>query len=238
MKVLVTNDDGVKAEGIKLLVEKLVPYCEEITVVAPLVEMSANSHRLNIKDGIKLEQLEDIYPGVKTYGISGTPADCVLFAMYALNIQFDTVFSGVNKGYNLGDDIIYSGTVAAAEEALMKGKRAIAVSCRYNTFEGLIHFDDVMEYILNHPLWNMNTIININIPVNAKGIKITHQAKSSYKSFFTQKEDGLYYSGVDVSIPHYDDPNGDLQTIDNGYISITPLTFNRTDYETLKKVIK
>lgn len=238
MKVLVTNDDGVKAEGIKLLVEKLVPYCEEITVVAPLVEMSANSHRLNIKDGIKLEQLEDIYPGVKTYGISGTPADCVLFAMYALNIQFDTVFSGVNRGYNLGDDIVYSGTVAAAEEALMKGKRAIAVSCRYNTFEGLIHFDDVMEYILKHPLWNMNTIININIPVNAKGIKITHQAKSSYKSFFTQKEDGLYYSGVDVSIPHYDDPNGDLQTIDNGYISITPLTFNRTDYETLKKVIK
>lgn len=238
MKVLVTNDDGVKAEGIKLLVEKLIPYCEEITVVAPLIEMSANSHRLSIKEGIKMEVFDDIYPGVKTYGISGTPADCVLFSMHALNIQFDTVFSGVNRGYNLGDDIVYSGTVAAAEEALMKGKRGVAVSCRYNTFEGLSSFDDVMIYILNHPLWNEQAVININIPVNAKGIKITHQAKSSYKSYYTKKEDGLYYSGVDVSIPHYEDVDGDLQVIDDGYISISPLTFNKTDYNILKKVIK
>lgn len=237
MKVLVTNDDGVKAEGIKLLVEKLVPYCEEITVVAPLVEMSANSHRLSIKDGIKLEQFEDIYPGVKTYGISGTPADCVLFAIHALKIDFDTVFSGVNRGYNLGDDIVYSGTVAAAEEALMKGKRGVAVSCRYNTFEGLVYFDQVMEYILNHPLWNEQAVININIPVDAKGIKITHQAKSSYRSYYTY-DNGLYYSGVDVSIPHYNDLDGDLQTIEAGYISISPLTFNKTDYNVLNKVIK
>lgn len=229
MKVLITNDDGVFAEGIRILVEKLVPYCEEITVVAPLVEMSANSHRLTIKEGIRCEELEDIYPNVKTYGIIGTPADCVLFAEYALNIQFDTVFSGVNRGYNLGDDIVYSGTVAAAEEAVMKGKRGVAVSCRYTSFEGMKYFDQVMEYILHHHLWNDPTIININIPQESKGIKITHQTKSTYSSFYTKKEDGLYYSGVDTSIPNIEDPNGDLQTIEAGYISISPLTFNKTD---------
>lgn len=235
MKILVTNDDGVKAEGIKLLVEKLVPYAETITVVAPLTEKSATSHAINIKDGVTYQKLEDIYPGVKTYGIEATPADCVIFATYVLNVEYDVVFSGVNKGYNIADDIIYSGTVSAAKEAVLKGKKGVAVSCKQDNFDALEHFDKIMEYLLNSPLFNEKVVININIPRNAKGIKITHQAKSTYGVYYIKKEDGLYYSNVDRTIPILDEPNGDLATIKEGYISITPLSTNQTDINIYNK---
>lgn len=235
MKILVTNDDGVRAEGIKLLVEKLIPYAEKITVVAPLTEKSATSHAINIKDGVTYQELEDIHPGVKTYAIEATPADCVLFATYVLNIDYDVVFSGVNKGYNIADDIIYSGTVSAAKEAVLKGKKGVAISCKNDNFEALNSFSLVMDYILDSPLFNEKVVINVNIPRNAKGIKITHQAKSTYGVYYIKKEDGLYYSNCDRTVPILDEPNGDLATIKAGYISITPLSTNQTDLNIYNK---
>ncbi len=235
MKILVTNDDGVKAEGIKLLVQKLIPYAKEITVVAPLTEKSATSHSINIKTGITYEVLDEIHPGVKTYAIEASPADCVLFAKDVLKIDFDVVFSGVNRGYNLADDLIYSGTVAAAKESVLKGKKGIAVSCKETGYEGLEYFDTIMEYILNSELFNEKVVININIPKKPLGIKITHQAKSTYKAYYVQKEDGLYYSKCDKTIPINDEPDGDLMTIKKGYVSITPLTYNQTDKDIYNK---
>lgn len=229
MKVLVVNDDGVGAKGIQILVEKLIPYCEQIVVVAPCCERSAASHSLTLRKGIACIRYPDMFPNVLTYGVDANPADCVLFALEVLQLDFDTVFSGVNKGYNLGDDIVYSGTIAAAREALMNGKRSIAVSCKYQSFEGMDSFPKVMEYISNSKLWNEKVTLNINIPSSPKGIKITHQAKSTYRTFYTQKEDGLYYTECDTSFPLLDEPNGDIQTVKQGYISVTPLTFNYTD---------
>ena len=235
MKVLVTNDDGVFAEGIKLLVEKLMPYASKITVVAPLTEKSATSHSINIKTGVTYVQLEDIHPGVKTYAIEASPADCVLFATHVLKIDYDVVFSGVNRGYNIADDLIYSGTVAAAKESVLKGKKGVAVSCKDTSFEGLEYFDNVMQYLLKSPLFDEKVVININIPQNAQGIKITHQAKSTYSVHYVQKDDGLYYSMCDRSVPINNEPDGDLMTIKSGYVSITPLTFNQTDIDIYKK---
>lgn len=228
MNILVVNDDGVKAEGIKLLVEKLIPYAKKIVVVAPKEERSANSHALTIKTGLKLEKLDDIYEGVTTYSLDGTPSDCVVFALNYLNLDIDVVISGVNKGYNVGDDIIYSGTIAAAMEGVMKGKKGIAVSCKYDSFEGMKYFDEAFNYILNSPLWNEEAVININLPKEAKGIKITHQAKSTYKTIYTLKDDGFFYASCDKSFPLLDDIDGDIQTVKQGYISISPLTFNMT----------
>lgn len=235
MNILVTNDDGVKAEGIKLLVQKLLPYAKTITVVAPLTEKSATSHSINIKTGITYVTLDDIYPGVKTYAIEASPADCVLFATNVLKVDYDVVFSGVNRGYNIADDLIYSGTVAAAKESVLKGKKGIAISCKETTFKGLDYFDNVMNYLLNSPLFNENVVININIPENPLGIKITHQAKSTYRAYYIQKEDGLYYSMCDRTVPINDEPDGDLMTIKKGYVSITPLTYNQTDKDIYNK---
>lgn len=238
MNILVVNDDGVKAEGIKLLVEKLIPYAKKIVVVAPSIEKSANSHALTIKEGLKLEKLEDIYDGVLTYSLSGTPSDCVVFAINQLKLDIDVVVSGINRGYNLGDDIVYSGTVAAAMEGLMKGKKAIAVSCRYDSFEGSKHFDDAMNYILNSNLWNEKVVLNVNLPKISKGIRITHQTKSTYITRYEQRDDGLYHSICDKSNPLLDDEYGDIQTIKQEYISITPLTFNMTDVDIYNKYHK
>lgn len=235
MKVLVVNDDGVKSEGIKFLVEKLYKYCEKIWVVAPMEEKSATSHSLTIRQGLSYKKLDNIYKDVETYAISGSPADCVSFAYSYFKFDFDTVFSGANRGYNLADDIIYSGTVAGASEGIMKGKRGVAVSCKYDSFEALNQFDNVMEYLLNSQLWNEKVLININIPKDAKGIKITHQAKSTYQIEFIRKEDGLLYSSCDTSYPLVGDDNGDLQTIKQGYISISPLTIDSTDYNIYNK---
>lgn len=228
MNILVVNDDGVKAEGIKILVEKLIPYAKKIVVVAPKEERSANSHALTIKKGLCLEQLDDIYEGVTTYSLDGTPSDCVVFAINHLNLDIDLVVSGVNKGYNVGDDIVYSGTIAAAMEGVMKGKKGIAVSCKYDGFDGMKYFEEAMDFVLNSSLWNEEAVININLPKTSKGIKITHQAKSTYKTTYTLKSDGLYYASCDKSFPLHDDVDGDIQAIKQGYISITPLTFNMT----------
>lgn len=238
MKLLVVNDDGVKAEGIKILVEKLMPYAEKIVVVAPRTEMSANSHALTIKSGLMIEKCDDIYPGVDTYSLNGTPSDCVVFAINELKVDIDMVVSGINRGYNLGDDIVYSGTVAAALEGLMKGKKALAFSCKYDSFEGAKYIDEVIKYLSNNNMLNEKVVWNINMPAQAFGIKITHQAKSTYKTMYTQKEDKLYYSVCDKSASLYDDPTGDIQTIKQKYISISPLTFNMTSQDIYNKYHK
>lgn len=235
MVILVTNDDGVKAEGIKILVEKIKQYETDVYVVAPMYEQSASSHRLTLRRGMKCEKMNDIIEGVPTYALDGTPADCVLFALRELKIDFDIVLSGINRGYNLGDDIIYSGTFAAAQEALMRNKKAIAMSCKYTSFEGAKYFDEVYDFIKKNNLLDEPVVLNVNFPANAKGIKITHQAKSTYQTYYVKKEDNLYYTMCDTTIPLNEEPNGDIQTIKNGYISISPLGINYTNLEVYKK---
>jgi len=235
MKVLVTNDDGVYAEGIKILVQKLQKYASDIYVVAPSKERSATSHSLTIRDGLKLEKVDDIIPNVSTYSLSGSPADCVVFAINELKLDFDVVFSGINKGYNLGDDIIYSGTFAAAQEAVMKKKKGVSISCKYTSFQAAEYFDEALEYILSKGLLSENAVINVNLVENAKGIKITHQSKSAYDITFNKKEDGLFYSNCEISPNASFEPYGDISAIKDEFISISLLGINYTDWELFKK---
>lgn len=238
MNFLVVNDDGVNAEGIKILVKELLTFAEKIVVVAPKVEMSANSHALTIKNGLTVEKCEDIYKGVDTYALAGTPSDCVVFALNQLKLDIDIVVSGINRGYNVGDDIIYSGTVAAALEGLMKNKKAIAFSCKYDSFEGSKYIGDVFKYLEENDMLKENVVWNVNIPAISRGIKITHQAKSTYQSKYEIREDGCYYSLCDKTKELLDEPNGDIQTIKKGYISISPLTFNMTSQNIYNKYHK
>lgn len=236
MRILITNDDGIFAPGIKLLVQKAVKY-GEVIVVAPEWEQSAKSQSINLRRGLKFKRFEDMAPGVVTYAIDSTPADCVRFARYYLKDQFDIVFSGINNGYNLGEDILYSGTVGAATEAVMAHSKAIAFSCTYNNFTEIEkRFDQIMDFIFKYELLEKGTFYNVNVPLNAQGIKITHQGHTNYENNFALEEGVVWQKGR----PSFDkDISGtsDVYAINHNYISITPLTVNRTDlkvYEIIK----
>jgi 5'-nucleotidase len=238
MRILITNDDGVRASGIKLLAQKAIKY-GEIIVVAPELEQSAKSHSITIRSGLEFKQIEDLVEGVKTYAVDSTPADCVRFAKYYLKDEFDIVFSGINNGYNVGEDIIYSGTVGAASEGVFCGKKAIAFSCTYNdTSEIEKWFDRIMDFVLQNNLLDYASLYNINVPLNAKGIKVTHQGKTYFETQFELVEDLVWQKGRPNFNKDEDQENSDVTALHNNYISITPLTVDRTDKEAFKKIIR
>ena len=130
MKILITNDDGINAKGINILSNCIKEYFKQndvtIKVVAPSTEMSAVSQKLSLREGLTIEKRQDIVDGIESYAVEGTPCDCVKVAYNHLNYIPDIVFTGINNGYNVGNDILYSGTLAAAFEARLYGCKAVA----------------------------------------------------------------------------------------------------------------
>lgn len=229
MRILVTNDDGIDAYGIKLLVKYAKKY-GEVIVVAPTSEQSAKSHSIEIRKGISVKKT-NTFEGIDCYSVDSTPADCVRFAEYGLKDKYDIVFSGINNGYNLGDDILYSGTVSAAMEAILCGKKALAFSTKHNNFEGAEkYFDMAMEYIIKNKLVEKHNLYNINIPPISKGVRITHQGNTHFDTKFEFENDMYYQRGE----PHFEleinDKKSDICSILENEISITPLTIDRTKY--------
>lgn len=163
MRILVTNDDGIHSEGLKTLVDALVSTDHEIWVAAPDSERSASSHALSLKTPVKFNKLSD-----KRYTCSGTPADCIFYGLKgAVPATFDAVVSGINRGFNVGTDIIYSGTVAAAREAALNGIPAIAISAE--GFAPPFPFEDAAAFLVSQleefiDLWSEGSVININMP--------------------------------------------------------------------------
>ncbi len=163
MRILVVNDDGIKAEGIKRLAEAAKSF-GEVTVVAPEGQCSAMSSKITITETMDLKKADFPVPGVTAYSLSGTPADCVKVAVeYVLKEKPDYIFSGMNKGYNCGIETTYSGTVAAAMEGLLKGIPAIAFSVDYSEIyspaDRYIH--EIIEKIFAEKpktgeIWNVN----------------------------------------------------------------------------------
>jgi 5'-nucleotidase len=229
---LLTNDDGIDAEGLHRL-EDCLEGLGEITVVAPDRERSAVSHGLTINVPLEVKGI-----GERHYTLNGTPADCVIFALrHIFRSPPDLVISGINHGANLGDDIMYSGTVAAAREASRHGVPAIAFSQAYD--EEPIRFDQGAEFITGlvkaflsrKP--NGGFCLNVNLPVHRiRGIKITRQGCSAHFPHFNV---------LDRAEPH--DPSAeppertgdsdlpfDFTAILQHYVSVTPLQRDQTDY--------
>ena len=149
MRILITNDDGVYSEGLRALVE-FAKTIGEVIVVAPKSEQSAKSHAITLRKEIECKKV-DLFQGVDAYYVDSSPADCVRFAYYGLKEKFDIVFSGINKGYNLGQDILYSGTVAATTEAASLNIKSIAFSTHHDSFETAIkNIERVYNYILEN----------------------------------------------------------------------------------------
>lgn len=235
MRILITNDDSIHSKALSALAEASKKY-GEVFIVAPTEEQSGKSHGIDIHSGLELLKC-DIGLNVETYTLSSTPADCVRAAVFALNADFDIVFSGINNGLNVGEDISYSGTVAAISEAGMLGKKGIAFSSYSNDYQTVIeNFEKIMNFFKENSLLDQNDIYNVNVPRNPKGIKITKQGSTHFDTRF-DNIDGMYYQkGKPRHEMDKDNENSDVNAIYNEYISITPLINDRTNYKILKKL--
>ncbi len=237
MKILITNDDGIENIGIRLLAE-WAKKLGEVTVVAPKVEQSAKSHAIDFTRPIEIKKVP-LMEGVTAYSMDSTPADCVRFGVLGLKEKFDLVLSGINKGVNLGADIVYSGTVGAVFEAARLGIKAIAFSSfPSDQIMASKHFDEVYEYIRKNNLLQENGIYNVNIPEEVKGIRMTYQGTQYFSDAFELMEgsEEMYVQiGAPVPDEYPDDMDRDTVAILHGYITVTPLLATRTNMEVFHK---
>ncbi len=243
MKILLTNDDGIYADGICALY-KTLSLEHEVYIVAPEAERSAVGHAITIHYPLRVKEIRKgkFFWG---YAVSGTPADCVKLAIYELIGPVDLVISGINRGANVGINVLYSGTVSAATEAKILGYPAIAVSV--DAYENIdycfcAHF---VSFIINEipklPLDNP-FCLNINIPnlspYKIKGIKVVRQSKAKLKEIFEKRLDlhgkAYYWQGAEEYTET--DPETDVVALKNGYITITPIHFDLTNCTNLEKL--
>ena len=235
MNVLITNDDGLFCEGIDALIA-FASSLGELTIVAPMREQSGKSHAIDIKEPFAVQKTA-LKSGMEAYAVDSTPADCVRFAVVALGKKFDLVLSGINSGYNLGKDILYSGTVGAAFEAAAFGIKAAAVS----TFPGgtgaaAKALPKIRALFEEKDLFSLANIYNINIPENDKGIVFTRQGGPYYRDKFIDLKDGRYVQEGYCVHTGTGDLTLDTDATVEGYISISPLTTERTDIKAFEKL--
>ena len=234
MRILITNDDGINAPGIKLLAE-WARAIGEVTVVAPKVEQSGMSHAIQFVEPIEIKQVP-FMEGVEAWQMDSTPADCVRFGVFGLNREYDLVLSGINRGVNVGVDLVYSGTVAAIFEAARLGHRGIAFSTFPDSQEfASQYFSDVYEFITGNNLFDKNLIFNVNIPDEVKGMHLTYQGSQYFSDVFTKTEGDMYVQvGSRIEDVCPDDLKRDTVAIHKGYISVTPLLSSRTNMDLFK----
>ena len=240
MRIMVTNDDGISAAGIKALAEAMKEL-GEVTVVAPDRERSAVGHSLTLHSPLRVFELREGW-----YAVDGTPTDCVNMGIHSLlPFKPDLVVSGVNHGGNLGDDVTYSGTVAAAMEATLMGIPALAVSLA--TFGPSDNFPaaasvavKVAREIIRNGLPD-DTFLNLNVPNlpfdQIKEPLVTRQGKRSFVGKIIDKTDprGRKYFWIGSEEPSFADEDGtDFNAVGKGHSSITPLHLDLTNYSSME----
>jgi 5'/3'-nucleotidase len=251
MKVLLTNDDGIEAEGLQTLRRALLRVPDiELVVIAPDGNRSAMARSITTTRPLWVQEVE-FDDGTRGYATDGTPVDCVRLAKLGLVEDFEAelIVSGMNHGANLGDDITYSGTVAAALEGVVLGLPAIAVSQQSSAREMDFRLSDsfdfeegarfvarVVEQIAEVPL-PAGTLLNVNCPAgDAGGVQVTRLGKRIYRDELTLAADAdptcpgrrrYWVYGADHG--YHDEPGTDLAAVAAGRIAVTPLHFDLTD---------
>ncbi len=228
MRILITNDDGINSPSLKALAVWAKKH-GEVTVVAPKIEQSGKSHGIEIIKSIEIEKF-DLADGIEAYSVDSTPADCARYGIIGLKREYDLVLSGINRGYNLGKDIVYSGTVGAVFESAGMGINSVAISTAPNSLEiALLQLDKVFNFFKTHELLKDNIIYNVNLPeCEPKGIRITRTGDGYYSDDF-ECVGGKTFLQVGKMI--WNDTNNlnlDTDAVMHGYISITPLSSERT----------
>lgn len=249
MLILLTNDDGIYAEGIQIMSRHLTKE-HDVYVVAPDHEQSATGHAITMHRPLRAEKVGHMYSDtLGAWSVNGTPSDCVKLAVEAL-IKDKTphiVISGINRGFNLGTDVLYSGTVSAAVEAVILDLPAVAVSVGATTdcpnFELAAAFTANLVNKLDIGQIEKNTVLNINVPdleeKDMKGVRITSQGIRHYRNSFEKRVDprGKTYFWLAGELINKDNhPKSDVRAVEQGFISITPLQFNLTNKEMMTKL--
>lgn len=253
MKLLISNDDGIFALGVRSLANALAAAGHEVTVVCPDRERSATGHGLTLHQPIRAEVIESIFhPSVKAWACSGTPSDCVKLAIWALlDSPPDLVLAGINHGSNLGTDVLYSGTVSAAMEGVIEGIPAIAFSLASfssQDFQPAATFaQSLIAQLVSQPLPEL-MLLNVNVPAVTSteiiGAIVTRQGVRRYMDVFEKRVDPRgknYYWLAGEVLEEVTELNShsrehiptDVQAIRQNYITITPLQYNLTCYSGL-----
>ena len=241
MRILLTNDDGYDAPGIQALADHLSKN-HEIYIVAPDRERSATGHAITIHSPLRVEVINESR-GIKGWKVNGTPTDCIKMAYEALlnSDKPELVLSGINEGPNLGTDILYSGTVAAAFEGWLYGCPAFAVSLyegKRRAYHTAAEFIEQLIYKLSeYRLLQENPLLNINFPEGfqeTKGVKVTELGLRRYENIFEKRTDprgkSYYWLAGDV-VDDHENENSDILAVKTGWVSVTPLKINLTDYD-------
>jgi 5'/3'-nucleotidase len=242
MNILISNDDGVLARGLSVLADA-ASSLGQVTVVAPDREQSATSHSLTLHRPIRATRRSD-----GAYQVDGTPTDCVLLALDALMPEKpDFVFSGVNHGPNMGEDVLYSGTVAAAMEGLAAGIPSVAIS--YGSFD-LEHLESHLEWlkrllggIVAVQGFPPDTLLNVNLPAipggEVKGVKVTSLGSRVFHEEVARMKDpwgrDIYWIGGG-HVTWSGGAESDFRAMRDGFISVTPLHVDMTNYNLLEAV--
>ncbi len=235
MRILVTNDDGIYSEGLKLLAEALADI-GEIIVVAPDREQSASGHSLTLHRPLRVQPVREHW-----FTVDGTPTDCVNLAVHGLLKEAlpDLVVSGINFGPNMGDDVTYSGTVSAAFEASLHELPGIAFSQQIE--EGFSFADsallaaDIVRVLVAGEL-PRDLLLNVNFPAEApRGVRWTRLGKRTYRQTLVEKSDARGHTTYWISgTPEWEHQSGsDHEALTSGYVSVTPLHLDLTDYRSL-----
>jgi len=243
--ILISNDDGIYAPGIYALWEAMSEI-GKTTVVAPNTEKSAVGHAITISDPIRIEEVKRSN-GFKGYAVNGTPADSVKIAVKSImKVKPDIIISGINAGANVGQSLLYSGTISAASEGTFLGIPSIAISLdalRDMDFStSKVVAKKIVNKVLEHGMPN-DTLLNVNIPKDVeggiKGYQITHQGAIYFEDNFEKREDprGRIYYWMTGDVKDTDiELESDGVAIKEGYVSITPLQLQMTNFDFIEKL--
>lgn len=234
MRILITNDDSISSP-VLLPLAKWAKQFGEVTVVVPKYEQSGKSHSIEIHKAFEVKAVPFDVPDVKAYTVDSSPADCVRYAIEGMHLSFDFVISGINRGLNLGIDMLYSGTIGAVFEAACSHLPAIGLSTEPDGFdEAMAALDEIKDFFVKHELMKKNTLYNINIPKNYKGIRITKMGQRYFADVFLPQENDMYLPSGKSVWKNSGDLSIDTNAALSGYISILPLTLNRTNMDTFE----
>lgn len=248
--ILITNDDGILAPGIKALAEAVIGL-GKIVVVAPDKPQSGMGHAITIGEPLRMHKTAPITEGVEAWSCSGTPVDCVKLSVdKVLHRKPDICLSGINHGANHSINIIYSGTMSAALEAAIENIPSIGFSLLDFSIEANFtaakkYVRIIVEQILNAKKLDKHICLNVNIPKGSekliKGIKVCHQAYAKYEEKFDERNDphGKKYYWLTGEFVNFDkSKESDVWALKNNFVSVVPVQFDLTNYELKRKLAK